>query len=76
MAAIEKSNVALLRSKEERDFRLIVMVSFAFFLVVCIIARLLPPQWRPFPPGPNGRRSVIEEARVAANTTIPFAFMR
>ncbi|MBZ8132205.1 hypothetical protein [Afifella sp. IM 167] len=76
MAAIEKSNVALLRSKEERDFRLIYWVSFSFFLVVCVFARLLPPQWRPFPPGPNGRRSVIDEARAAANTTIPFAFMR
>ncbi|WP_051630750.1 hypothetical protein [Afifella pfennigii] len=76
MAAIDKSNAAVLRSKEERDFRLIFMVSFVFFLVVSVFARLLPPHWRPFPPGPNGPRSVIEDARVAANTTIPFAFMR
>lgn len=60
---------------EAKQFRLIFMASFLIFLMVVIVARCLPPRWRPFPPGPAGHRPILEEARAAANTVLPFAFM-
>jgi len=62
-----------MRRGEERDFRLIFMASFLLFLCAALAARLMPRTWRPA--GMSGRRSVLEEARAAANNAIPFAFM-
>ena len=63
------------RKEEAIEFRLIFMVSFAIFLLVATFARLLPRDWRPYPAGPEGYASVFDEARSAANTFVPFAFM-
>ncbi len=68
-------SLSRLRAEEEREFRVLIMVSFAIFLVIAVVSRLLPPRWRVFAPAAEGRRSVFQEARTAAYTTIPFAFM-
>lgn len=58
------------RKDEAREFRLIFAVSFAVFLVAAVVARLVP-SGRPAEP----RRSILDEARAAARTSIPFAYM-
>ena len=47
----------------------------AVFLVVAIVSRLLPSRWRPRLPGTRARRTILGEAREAADTFVPFAFM-
>lgn len=61
------------RRGEEGQYRFLMAVSFAVFLIGALLARLVPARWRKS----QGReqRSVIAEARAAAQTTIPFAFM-
>jgi hypothetical protein len=49
------------------------MASFVIFLMVAIVERFLPSQWRPL--GAEGHKSIIGEARTAARTFVPFAFM-
>ncbi len=53
----------------------ILLVSFAVFLLAALVARLLPGGWRPNLPGSEGQLSIIGEARAAAHTFAPFAFM-
>lgn len=63
------------RSKHRRetvDFRLILAVSFPFFLVAAVLTRVLPGRRRP---AGVRRRSLLVEARALADTYIPFAFM-
>jgi hypothetical protein len=64
---------ALMRDRrgEQLEYRLIVAMSFPVFLAVAAARSLLQVGRRPGGP----RRSLIEEARVAANTTIASAFM-
>ncbi len=77
MTVLKQSDDAMsgFAEREEKQFRRIFVVSVFLFLVVAVVARLLPSSWRPWGAGPNGRRSVIEEAKAAANKSIPFAFM-
>lgn len=66
----------LIKSRDETiDFRLIFTAIFLVFLVVTTVARLLPRQWRLDRGAAGPRRSIIGEARAAANTFAPFAFM-
>lgn len=60
-------------STETAESRLIFLVSFPVFLAAALLSRLLPPSVRPG--FAAGGRSVVAEARAAANTCIPFAFM-
>lgn len=75
---IEKNNGSLsrLKKKEAVEFRLIFMLIFPVFLAAAILARLIPGHKRSFIGAAQAGRSVIGEARAAANTCIPFAFMR
>jgi hypothetical protein len=61
------------RKQEATEFRLIFVASFAIFLMVAIVERFLPSQWRQL--GADGNKSIIGEARAAARTFVPFAFM-
>ncbi|MBT8447253.1 MAG: light-harvesting protein [Gammaproteobacteria bacterium] len=61
--------------REAKQFHLIYAACFAVFLVVAIVSRLLPRSWRPRLPGARARRTIIGEAREAADTFVPFAFM-
>lgn len=65
-----------LRRREVLEYRLIFFLSFAFFLVAVLVARLVPWSSQRVRPGFKGHRSIISEARAAAHTCIPFAFMR
>lgn len=75
MATIAEPGLSLARQGKDdaREFRLIFAVSFPVFLVAALVARLLPWHGRGAPAA--RRPSIIEEARIAANTSIPFAFM-
>ena len=59
------------RRREERDYRWVFWLAFPFFLAVTIVSRLNPFQSRTSGP----RQSVFREAWVAANSSLPFAFM-
>lgn len=76
MAAIARPSLSFAqrRKGETREFRLMFLVCFAVFLVAAIVGRLLPSRGRSDRPG-RRRRSILEEARAAATTSIPFAFM-
>ncbi|MDF1747742.1 MAG: hypothetical protein P1V34_02590 [Alphaproteobacteria bacterium] len=61
--------------RERLEYKLLYSVGYTAFLGAAIIARLMPWHWRTF--GGRGQvRSVFEEARIRANGTVPFAFMR
>lgn len=63
------------RREEAIEFRLILLASFAIFLVAALVTRVLPGGWRPLLPGSEGQLSIIGEAKAAAHTFAPFAFM-
>lgn len=55
-------------------YRLIYATSFAVFLAVGAVQRLMPWQWH-LPQRAAARRSLVDEAARAAGTITPFAFM-
>lgn len=61
--------------REAKQFHLIYAACFVVFLVVAIVSRLLPRSWRPRAPGAKAGKTIIGEAREAADTFVPFAFM-
>ena len=71
----KQGKLARNKKPDEMEFRLIFMVSFVFFLIAVVITRCLPRRWRLFPPASEGRSSIIREAKMAADSTIPYAFM-
>ncbi|WP_200258480.1 hypothetical protein [Halorhodospira neutriphila] len=68
-----RPNAVRARRDEEAQYRMLMAVSFAVFLVGAFIARLAPSRWRQALRGEQ--RSILEEARAAAQTSVPFAFM-
>ncbi len=62
------------RQQEALEYRLVYLAGFVVFLAVAVATRLLPGQ-RQRRPQQARRRSIVGEARAAANTFIPFAFM-
>ncbi len=64
------------RSATARQFKLIYLLGFAYFLLVAVAIRFMPRSRRPSLPGLAGNRSVIGEARALTSTFIPFAFSR
>lgn len=63
------------RKADHREFRLIFAATFALFLILALIGRLMPRDRRPLGAAAGPARSVWGEARAAAYATIPFAFM-
>ena len=62
------------RRKDTSEYRLVYATCFVVFLVAAIISRLLPWNW--MSSGDHGKRpSIIDEARDAAKTALPYAFM-
>ncbi len=57
---------------ESLEFRLIFVAAFAVFLVAATVERLLPLSW--FTRG-AARKSIVEQAKEAANTCAAYAFM-
>ena len=60
---------------DEKQMRRMLLAGTVLFLVPAALGRLTGWRWRPWPPGPGGYRSVVSEARSAAGTYIPFAFL-
>lgn len=63
------------RRAEAGEFRLLFVASFAIFLLVAVVERVLPSSWRAHAFGPDSGKSIFGEARAAARTFVPFAFM-
>lgn len=61
--------------QEARQFHWMVAVGFVLLLVPAAMGRLSGWRWRPWPSGPGGYGSIVAEARKAAGTYIPFAFV-
>jgi hypothetical protein len=55
------------------EFRLLMLLTFPFFLCLTCLSRLVRD--RGAPAGGQGSGSVFAEARAAAASAIPFAFM-
>ncbi len=62
---------ARIRAREAKEFRLMFLATFPLFLAAGLVTRALSPRR-----STSQRKSVFAEARAAANTCIPFAFMR
>ena len=74
----EKRQSIRTRSKknEAAEFHMIFAVTFVIFFFVAIFERVVPIKWLSGTPSENARRgSIIEEARAAAYTYAPYAFM-
>jgi hypothetical protein len=74
MAFVDNHAISMQRTRrrrEEREYRWVFWAVFPLFLAVTAVSRLNP--FRAKPEGP--RQSVIREAWVAANSSLPFAFM-
>jgi hypothetical protein len=63
------------RRGETSEFRLIFILTFVIFLLVAMVERVLPSNWRSQVFGTASGKSVFGEARSAARTFVPFAFM-
>ena len=61
--------------RDALDFRLIYIASFIIFFASAALGRLIPWRWLGWSSGSRRRASIIGEARAAANTFTPFAFM-
>lgn len=73
----ERSRIATGGDKKHRkgdsfEYRLLLAASLPIFLVAAIVGRVLPSGEHAVP---GERLSVIGEARAAADTYVPFAFM-
>ena len=62
---------ARIRAREAKEFRLMFLATFPLFLAAGLMTRALSSRR-----SSSQRKSVFAEARAAANTCIPFAFMR
>lgn len=60
---------------DERQLRRMLKVAFVVLLVPATLAWLTGWRWRPWPAGPEGYRSVVSEARSAADSVVPVGFM-
>ncbi|MFO1090928.1 MAG: hypothetical protein U1E46_15250 [Hyphomicrobiales bacterium] len=74
MAHISDVNWTRQRVSEQREYRLLYGVCLALLVIVALATRLLPRRLRPLGSSSH-RMSVIEEARAATDTLLPFAFM-
>jgi len=62
------------RARDERDYRWVFWTAFPFFLAATLVKRALPGSRADSFAG-QARPSVFREAWIAANSSIPFAFM-
>lgn len=75
MAKTITGSMRLLRQKK-REFRFVMLVCFAFFLIAAVIGRVLPRAWRQAVEEGNKRHSVFAEAWASAHTVLPFVYLR
>ena len=75
MTTATHEDLAIANTREERQFRRLYMAFFVIFLMVALVGRVLPEKWRPWSGDAVAKRSVIGEAKAAANTILPYVFM-
>lgn len=75
MSATTHTKLANANIQEARQFRVLYMAFFFIFLMVALVGRVLPDKWRPWAGDAFAKRSVIGEAKAAANTILPYVFM-
>jgi hypothetical protein len=68
-------SLARYRRTETIEFRVIFWAAFAAFFVAALVERILPTQWVHHADGDQPRRSVVAQARHAANTCAAYALM-
>jgi hypothetical protein len=73
MADTARPDLLELRQRDRLEFRLLLWGTFLVCLPIAAFSRLLPTAMRPFR---CRGKSILGEAREAANTIAPFAFMR
>lgn len=61
--------------KDVWEFRLLFAASFLVFFIAALIERLMPSYWLGRTGEPRKSRSILGEAKDAANTYVPYAFM-
>ena len=71
---LPRASLSRLNHEDEREFHLMVWVTFLFFLPIAVASRLLPRALKPFDRA--GRGSARREAWEAANIAMSYAFMR
>ena len=70
----ESSQPCEFRRSEQRQYRVLFVITFSILLPIAAVARIFSWKWRPWPPGSNGYASVISEARSMARTVAGHAF--
>ncbi len=75
MAKTISGSTRLLRQKK-REFSLLVVICFAFFLVAAVVGRVVPRAWRRAVENGNRRHNVVAEAWASALTFLPFVYQR
>ncbi len=68
--ATDGKSLSGLSDNEAKEFHSIFVTSFIVFLVIAIVAHVLAWQWRPWLPGSEGYRSMIEGVKAAAYTAL------
>lgn len=63
------------RARDRAEYKMIFAVSFAFFIVLSALARVVGLIQLPFIGSRRPRKSLVEEARESANSVLPYAFM-
>lgn len=63
------------RARARAEYRMIFALSFVFFLIGSALARAIGVLQLPFIEKRAPKKSLINEARDAANSVLPYAFM-
>ena len=63
------------RRTETIEFRLIFVLAFSAFFVAALVERVMPRHWLHHVDGEQQSRSVVAQARHAANTCAAYALM-
>ena len=63
------------REREKLEYKIIFALSFVFFLIGSVLARAAGLLTLPFLEKRAPRKSLMNEARDAANSVLPYAFM-
>ena len=75
MSLVERNNLSNFRA-DQQEYRVVYAVTYPIFFTAALVSRLLPPRLRPTPFEKGGFLSVFRDAKAAANSVLPFAFMR
>jgi light-harvesting complex 1 beta chain len=72
MADGKGGSLSGLSDNEAREFHGIFVTSFIVFTVIAIIAHILAWNWRPWLPGSEGYRSMLDGVKAAVNSVLPY----